>query len=985
METPIEVLRIEHSAISKELSRFRACDSETRCLYCREWSQYVYKKHFIWSAKTQEDVTMEDPERLLAGKYQINLLNGTTPSKQKERSPKLSERFEKLLETQSESSSDATLTEEIISACTLWQTLPSSLSALPPIFEPVQFNPYPDAIPLLDDPKEPSQLLDPLIIERQTLCLPAEGFHLLKNLTGDILMSHSQPTCAHTRPSARSPAELEMERAIYNERLESVTTSAMNDLERALDHSWRHLSEFLQRLLDLERERNALMGRRSKDSVDRFADAQHLPSSFQEHWDRTMHSAKKKRHDVAAMDNAVQEYFDQLAGCVERFHNEFAMPRLDALQALIQKLWDLVVPTIQKMADRMASHEQQDERHMENCKAVSASLRGLHPADDVNVAVRRIQTEMDRRIREFRQDADAVINNFTAESKATVAGRLEKLAQKDFKKRVKRAENGYNALRQYFKYEVTQKIFPEPLFCKFCLVCIEALMQEGEVMEAVTIEKEVKRFLESHKNLVRQRQLLLNEFEDGVQTGRRELAGVLGKLFLKEGMRIQGENLALKRQNMLLQSMKLSDSNDVQSTSSSSKKKNKKKKKKKKATTSSHPTINNDAASISANESSRAPSTCSSPKPALEKHVSLNSLSDEQGKQSMNDKGKPEISSQDQLQQQESQQDGIVDTNDSKDDTTKEEEDLPVIDDQQEEEGWMTVTSSKRKKDNNSNNRESTMESKLETIPPSTPTTPTTIPDNSPSITTVASTISSKQPDTFRSAEATNAPSPPQESTPSIESSKPIDTHQEQQSKLTQQSQPPGFDNDTSDQITSLSHDQLVALVTSLRQENGQLMQAVTAMRQEMGMVSRQYAEMMALSREREEQMAQLYETRRRADMEEARRHISALEAKVSAMQQHDGLSPIKCGPPASIGVNSSGMGGVGSGVMAGFGNQDLFAGYREEMRSQQYNARHLWQNSIRMRCGNCGGLGHASSDCKDACRYCGSNDHLSESCQFIS
>ena len=126
MDTPIEVLRIEHSAISKELNRFRACDSETRSFYCREWSQYVYKKHFVWSAKTQEDVTTttttitDDPEKLLAGRYQVNLLNGTTPSKQKERSPKLSERFEKLLETQSESSSDATLTEDIISACALW-------------------------------------------------------------------------------------------------------------------------------------------------------------------------------------------------------------------------------------------------------------------------------------------------------------------------------------------------------------------------------------------------------------------------------------------------------------------------------------------------------------------------------------------------------------------------------------------------------------------------------------------------------------------------------------------------------------------------------------------------------------------------------------------------------------------------------------------------------------------------------------------------
>ncbi|KAI9266518.1 hypothetical protein BDA99DRAFT_505904 [Phascolomyces articulosus] len=1128
METPIEVLRIEHSAISKELNRFRACDSETRCFYCREWSQYVYKKHFVWSAKTQEDVTPDDPEKLFAGRYQINLLNGTTPSKQKERSPKLSERFEKLLETQSESSSDATLTEDIISACALWQTLPSSLSGLPSIFEPVQFNPYPDAIPLADDPKEPAHLLDPLIIERQTLCLPAEGFHLLKNLTGDILMSHSQPTCNHTRPESRSPADLEIDRTIYNEKLDQVTKGAMEDLERALDHSWRHLSEFLQRLLELEKERNILMGRRSKDNVDQFAEKQKLPT-FQEYWEEKTMEFKKKKVDVRTVDTALMAYFDRLSGCAEEFQTDFAITRLAALRRLIQKLWDLVVPTIQKMADRMASHEQQDERHMENCKAVSASLRGLHPADDVDVAVKRIQSEMSGRVKEFKQDITSVLQLYKEESKPSVSSRLDKVAQKDFKRRLKRAENGYHSLRQYFKYEVTQKIFPEPLFCKFCLVCIEALMQEGEVMEAVTIEKEVKRFLESHKDLVRQRQLLLNEFEDGVQIGRRELAGVLGKLFLKEGMRIQGENLALKRQNSLLRSIGMSGQSERSpstTASSSKKKKNKKKKKKAAANTVSTSVTVSDTASISANESSRAPSTCSSPKPAPESIGSTNedTITEKDAdptplppapfkieKPKLPESVKqapppPELSpptTQQQKQQKKKKQSQTVTqskkTNEkvsSSKPVNEAPEALAVTPDESEASKvpqretksttapTTTVVSPSSKTSSRAATPPPTREPDKEQMPPevdfnetirpidsnddirsesvrfedatitesvqneplqptqpsgsvkssvesptktaadadrwnnvSTPGTftPPTVPGGSPSLNiNGARSWSPLSREGSTTGWNINKPLLSSSSgwgpglsggwdTPKSSAGRPgwldngtplIDNHwlqqqqlqrpgpplslsdiklpEQQQQQQQQPERPPGLQEQPKvyqqmtvpDEIHNLGHDNLIALVNNLHQENGQLVHAMNSMRQEMIMMTRQYTGMMTLSREREEQMTQLFEAHRRTDMEEARRHIAALESKINTLhlqqqqqqqQQHEPplISPLK----TSV--------APGSGIMAGFGNQDLFAGYREEMRSNHHNNRKLWQKSVRVRCGNCGGTGHSSSECK--------------------
>ncbi|KAI7856810.1 hypothetical protein BDC45DRAFT_566874 [Circinella umbellata] len=1175
MDTPIEVLRIEHSAISKELNRFRACDSETRSFYCREWSQYVYKKHFVWSAKTQEDVTTtttttitDDPEKLLAGRYQVNLLNGTTPSKQKERSPKLSERFEKLLETQSESSSDATLTEDIISACALWQTLPSSLSGLPSIFEPVQFNPYPDAIPLADDPKEPAHLLDPLIIERHTLCLPAEGFHLLKNLTGDILMSHTQPTCNHTRPESRSPADLEIDRTIYNEKLDQVTKDAMDDLEHALDYSWRHLTEFLQRLLELEKERNILMGRRSKDSVDQFAEKQKLPT-FQDYWEEKMIEFKKKKMDVKTVDTAFTTYFDRLSRCAEEFQTDFAITRLAALRRLIQKLWDLVVPTIQKMADRMASHEQQDERHMENCKAVSASLRGLHPADDVDVAVKRIQSEMGGRVKEFKQDIAYVLQMYKEESKPSISSRLDKVAQKDFKRRLKRAENGYHSLRQYFKYEVTQKIFPEPLFCKFCLVCIEALMQEGEVMEAVTIEKEVKRFLESHKDLVRQRQLLLNEFEDGVQIGRRELAGVLGKLFLKEGMRIQGENLALKRQNSLLKSIGMSGQSDESqpstTPSSSKKKKNKKKKKKASASASTAATTAtsvgiSDTASVSANESSQALSLCSSPKsppkesihipttntttekeqvdstppsppappPKVEKPkppeipeqssaptpspeptpttTTLATTKQKKKKQAQtqaqatiqpkkaNEKSSPIVKASETLseqtktsyvsqpetesttmpvpqqQNQKSKASNYENTQSPSNKLTKETEPLESaytndvrlrpVDDNDEvksesvrsEDGTIaesvqdeplqatiqSTTASVKSSSGESPIKATAGDvdrwnniSALET--PGTYTSPTasgSSPSSNldgtrgwspmsregsanswnigkPLLSSSAGwgnslnnnggwDIASKSSAACRPGWLDNGAAPLTENNHWLH-------HQSQQRQLQQAAlamndgklsgqpqpqRPPGLQEQPKmyqqmavpDEIRELSHDNLVTLVHNLHQENSQIVHAMNSLRQEMTMMTRQYTDMVTLSREREEQMAQLFEARRRTDIEEARRHIAILESKISTLQLQQQQQQQQ-EPPLINPIKTSAA--PGSGIMAGFGNQDLFAGYREEMRSNHHNNRKLWQKNTRVRCGNCGGAGHSSSECKNSCRYCGANDHLSEACQF--
>lgn len=589
MDAPIDVLKIEHNVVTKELARFRPCDPETRCYFCREWAQFIYKKHLTWTGKSQPDTLQSkgiaggEDCVLQAGRFSIKLpkfseVQQQQPSskQQKERSTKLFDDFKKQLDAKDGGELPVDLTVQVVDMCEKWINRPSSLVALPALFEPVEFGAYDESLSTSSEPKEPARLLEPLEIERQHVILPSKGFHLLKNLTGDILLSHKEPACEHMRPEWKSPSDLEVDRNIFNEKLAREVKAVMIQVEQALNDSWRHLTGFIAQVKALDKERNTLMGKDCQKNIDYFAQKQSLPS-FQDYWS-SQGDFKKKRADMATVDAAFIGFFDLLESKVKEFQTSFVYTRLDAVCSLIQKLWDLVVPAIQQMAERMASFEVKNDAYMESCTALSKSLDTLHPIDDVRSAVDTVRQEMDTRIAEYMEEIEALKKAYKEESRPNVAGRLDKINNKAFKKQLKKVESGYYSLRQTFRYLLTQKIFPESLFCKFSLFCMEALMQEGELMEAMTIEREIKRFLQSHEEMVEERQYLFEDFEEGVVTGRTELAGILGRLFLKEGMRIQGENLAMQRQNTLLKSLGVPVEDEQQESTSSKKKKSKKKK-----------------------------------------------------------------------------------------------------------------------------------------------------------------------------------------------------------------------------------------------------------------------------------------------------------------------------------------------------------------------------------------------------------------------
>lgn len=162
----------------------------------------------------------------------------------------------------------------------------------------------------------------------------------------------------------------------------------------------------------------------------------------------------------------------------------------------------------------------------------------------------------------------------------------------------------------------------------------------------------------------------------------------------------------------------------------------------------------------------------------------------------------------------------------------------------------------------------------------------------------------------------------------------------------------------SADQIRNMSPENMIAFVQNLQQENMRLLQQLIAAQQEMALQTTRYSEMMTISRERESQMMQLFEARKQTELEEGRRYILSLEAHIGKLENQ-----LKAAAAAATGGGGNGIGGV----TAGFGNQDLFAGYREEMRSnQQHRGRRNYYNKPAIvRCGNCGGSGHTSAECQ--------------------
>ncbi|KAJ2856642.1 hypothetical protein GGI22_003753, partial [Coemansia erecta] len=141
---------------------------------------------------------------------------------------------------------------------------------------------------------------------------------------------------------------------------------------------------------------------------------------------------------------------------------------------------------------------------------------------------------------------------WTETSGSTVQTKLAKAAHKDFKKNIKRIESQQQSGVIGWAMRELEHLLTAPDVAAVVADCLELLMTEAEILERAVGQVFVRKLEPTTEDLREQRQDIIDDFTEGLLTGREELAGIVGKLMLKEAWRILEANISLQRQKALL-------------------------------------------------------------------------------------------------------------------------------------------------------------------------------------------------------------------------------------------------------------------------------------------------------------------------------------------------------------------------------------------------------------------------------------------------
>ncbi|KAK9692840.1 hypothetical protein K7432_014168, partial [Basidiobolus ranarum] len=221
--------------------------------------------------------------------------------------------------------------------------------------------------------------------------------------------------------------------------------------------------------------------------------------------------------------------------------------------------------------DHLRFSNKEDEVLQNKLKHILSQLESF--STRVETGLSKLETEFESRVAEIVAEIEAIKQIWQTESQPTTQGRLEKAANKEFKKRIKRVESLVSSTRSWSISHLKTLITPE-IFVDLLVPTLEVQMMDTEYRETTTVEKLLRKHHSVINDVTSRRQEVWNEFVRGVNVGRNVLGSVLGKLFLKEGQREIEDRVAAHKGKWLLEQIE-----DELPEVVESKKKNKKSKK----------------------------------------------------------------------------------------------------------------------------------------------------------------------------------------------------------------------------------------------------------------------------------------------------------------------------------------------------------------------------------------------------------------------
>ncbi|KAI8319492.1 hypothetical protein GQ54DRAFT_37897 [Martensiomyces pterosporus] len=494
---------------------------------------------------------------------------------------------------------NSTLIDSMVDQVTLWYE--GYQFPLADVYEDLTFDFPPDAFPYDDhqDPLDPALLLPALQVTKTYISLPASNFPLLGNITSELIATHTYPTCQHTKADHPTPSELETQRLIFNSQLQKWRNEYKRSFEREMEPVWQITQLLLKSAQRIEAMRVRLFARGCRANREQFLQTiRNRTQPFTEYWTRVsepyrtgkaativsdadadadaddegpgdqqaVSAAKKAKSKKGSaqqlqvksseqlaeeLDGLVLKHLDNLLEVSSSWSRTFLESYYGVAREFARELETILGECI-TMCDRRAQGLKYPppltlQPQLEKARSAISCL-----LPQLEARIEKIQEVVRERNAEIFNGTEEVRTMWTETSGATMQSKLAKAAHKDFRKKVRRIEYQQQTGVIGWAMRELEHLLTAPDVATVVADCLELLMTEAEILERAVGQVFVRKLEPTTEDLREQRQDIIDDFTEGLLTGREELAGIIGKLMLKEAWRILEANISLQRQKALL-------------------------------------------------------------------------------------------------------------------------------------------------------------------------------------------------------------------------------------------------------------------------------------------------------------------------------------------------------------------------------------------------------------------------------------------------
>ncbi|KAJ3106654.1 hypothetical protein HDU96_008148, partial [Phlyctochytrium bullatum] len=502
---------------------------------------------------------------------------------------------------------------------------------------------------------------------------PVKHFPLLLSLyecMGKAIKAHVTATTGsgstagpNTTPPA-VPTKVESEARAYNDKLRRLA-SIQEALRRSkVETAWFCTRGVMAALANVDRERTQCVGVQALGKALKTLGQQEF-RSFEEMWaegvERIVGPGKgsapsngsgaggKKRKggntsdassaapmdeaaQVAALDALWDQYIAGLKGQMRRFREAIVRPALERVQEVVGNLESDLNAALGKVETSALALglSPEEQRRVREC--VEPGRHGLGVVTKmVAKCAEAYESALDAREDRLRSNIEALNASFRRDvpvGSGTSRGRLERVGNREFRKKLKELEADLARSRAQVVAEMAGSVCPLSPIAVIGAVVLQASLGLGNLLDKVAhfesaelVGRAVRK-----EGLLDDRRRILRTFVEGVRRGRAELNRVVGVCLAKEARRRLDEIMLEAELGRLEQDSAAKKANGAgEEGSAKSKKKNKKKNKKGNKATTPEPKggLDDDEDDVDVDEADSAvpdkPTTAAVPAPSATK------------------------------------------------------------------------------------------------------------------------------------------------------------------------------------------------------------------------------------------------------------------------------------------------------------------------------------------------------------------------------